>query len=193
MEPDGVFEALLRRRLVFLQGPLEGPRADAAMAQILHLEALDPVRELTVHINCPSADPRVALALYDVMQTVRAPVKTVCLGVAGGGTALVLAGGTPGRRGALPSARITFADPRTTLTGTAGQLDVQARELLRIRRQIHERLAVHTGQPLERIERDAGRDLWVSAEEARAYGLVDEILQPGGEGGQEPDPPRSRS
>jgi ATP-dependent Clp protease protease subunit len=187
---DDVFGALLDRRLVFLQGALVGARADTAMAQILHLEALDPALEVTLHINCPSADPRAALAVYDVIQAVHTPVRTVCLGQAAGGSALVLAGGSMGRRAALPNARITFSEGRTALTGTAAQLDLQARELLRVRRQIHERLAAHTGQPLERIERDAGRDLWLSAEEAQAYGLIDEVL-PVGTAGQDPERPRS--
>lgn len=160
------------------------------MAQILHLEALDPDLEVTLHINCPSADPRAALAVYDVIQAVHTPVRTVCLGQAAGGSALLLAGGSVGRRAALPSARITFSDGRTALTGTAAQLDVQARELLRVRCQIHERLAAHTGQPLDRIERDAGRDFWLSAEDARGYGLIDEVLSVGG-AGQEPERPRS--
>lgn len=187
---EDIFSALLQRRLVFLQGALEGNRADAAIAQILHLQAADPAREVTLHINCPTADLRAALALYDVMQAVRMPVRTLCLGVAAGGAALVLAGGTTGHRAALPSARIGFGEPRTTLAGTAGRVDVQARELLRVRRQVHERLAAHTGQPLERIEQDVARDLWLLAEEARAYGVVDEVLKPGAPD-QEPGRPRS--
>jgi len=161
-------------------------------AQILHLDAADPALEVTLHINCPSADPSAALALYDVMQTVHTPMRTVCLGLAAGGAALVLAGGAIGRRGALPNARITFSDSQRSLTGTAGELDVPGREWMRVHHQIHELLATHTHQPLDRIRHDAQQGLWFSAEKARAYGLVDEVLRPGGSG-QDPDRPRSRS
>jgi ATP-dependent Clp protease protease subunit len=186
MESEDLFDHLLARRLIFLHGPLGGTRADAAIAQMLHLDAVDPGLEITLHLNCPTADPRASVAVYDVMQAVRPPVRTLCLGVAAGGAALVLAGGTPGRRAALPNARITLYDPPRDLTGTLGELDVQTRELLRLRQQIHELLAKHTGQPLERVQRDAERELWLSGSEAQAYGLIDEVLQPGN-ADQDPD------
>jgi ATP-dependent Clp protease protease subunit len=192
MHSDDVFDHLLARRLIFLTGPLDGARADAAAAQLLHLDTVDPGREITLHLNCPAADPRAALAVYDLMQSVRSAVRTLCLGVAVGGAALVLAGGVPGGRAALPNARISLHDPRQKLTGTLGELDVQTRELLRLRQQIHELVAKHTGQPRERVERDAERELWLSAAEARVYGLIDEVLQPGS-ADQDPDRPRRRS
>jgi ATP-dependent Clp protease protease subunit len=148
-------------------------------------------REGTRCARRPSAELRAALAVYDVIRALRAGVRTICLGVAaGGGAALVLAGGADGQRAALPNARMTFCDPRRDLTGTSGELDVQMRELLRLRQQVHELLARHTRQPLERIHRDAEREQWLSAEQARTYGLIDEILQPG-RAGQDPDRPRS--
>ena len=178
MSTDDVFGRLLERRLIFLQGPLDGPPADAAIAQMLHLDTADPGPEITLHLNCPSADPRASLALYNVMQTGRSPVRTVCLGAAVGGAALVLAGGTRGGRAALPNARISLYDPRRDLSGSLSELDVRMRELLRLRQQIHELVARHTGQPLERVQRDAEREVWLSAAEAQAYGLLDEILRP---------------
>lgn len=195
MASGGIFDDLLALRLVFLQGPLDGPRADAAITQILHLDAADSTLEITLHLNCASADLRAALALYDVVQTVGSAVRTICVGVAAGGAALVLAGGKVGTRAALPNARVTLYDARRDLTGsdltrTAGDLDVRMREWRRLRQQVHELLARHAHQPLERIQRDAEREVWLSAAEARAYGLIDDILQPG-RAAQDPDPPRS--
>lgn len=177
---EHVFDRLLEQRIVFLRGPLDGTHADLAVAQLVHLDAADQVREIALYVSCPSADLRAALALYDVMQTVRPAVRTRCLGVAAGGAALVLAGGAPGRREAMPSARVTLYDARRAVSGTLGEIDVRSRELLRLRQQIHELLAHHTGQPLERIQRDAERELWLDASEARAYGLIDAVLPPGG-------------
>lgn len=174
-----IFDHLLERRIVFLSGSLDRTRTDTAIAQLLHLDAVDPDLEITLHVNCPSADLRAALAVYDVMQTVRPAVRTVCFGLAAGAASLVLAGGADGKRTALPNARITLYDPPRDLTGTVGELDVQARELLRLRQQVHELLARHAGQPLERIQRDADRELWLTAAEAQAYGLIDEVLLPG--------------
>jgi len=170
------FDALLRQRIVFLRGPIDGKNADLAMAQLLHLDSHDSTRDIALYINCPSADLRAALALYDLMQNARAPVRTLCLGMAAGGAALLLAGGAQGRREALPNARISLFSPRREVSGTVGEIDVQARELLRLRQQIHELLARHTGQSLERIERDAERERWLSAEEAQAYGIIDEVV-----------------
>ncbi len=176
---DDVFERLLRQRAVFLRGALDGTNADSAIAQMLHLDGQEPPLEITLYVNCPRADLRSALAVYDMIQTVRPAVRTVCLGTAAGGAALVLAGGAEGERTALPNARITLYEPRRELRGTVGELDVQARELLRLRQQVHELLARHTGRPLERIQRDAEQEVWLNAAEAQAYGLIDEILPPG--------------
>jgi len=172
---EEIVERLLERRIVLLAGPLDADRANRAAAQLLHLEALDPAGEISVHINCPGADLPAALALYDVIQAVRPPVRTLCLGTAAGGAALILAGGVRGRRSALPGARVTFDEPRGRVAGTAAEIDARARELLRLRHQVHELLARHTGQPLERIERDAGARRWFSAQEAKDYGFVDEV------------------
>lgn len=173
---DDSFDALLRQRIVFLRGPIDPRTADLAIAQFLHLDGLDSTREVALYINCPSADLRAALALYDVMENTHAPVRTLCLGMAAGGAALLLAGGVQGRREALPNTRISLYSSRREVSGTVAEIDVQARELLRLRQQIHELLARHTGQALERIERDAERERWLSAEEAKAYGIIDEIV-----------------
>ncbi len=135
---DDVFERMLRQRAVFLRDALDGTNADAAIAQMLHLDGQEPALEITLYVNCPRADLRSALAVYDIIQTVRPAVRTVCLGTAAGGAALVLAGGAEGKRAALPNARITLYEPRRELRGTVGELDVQARELLRLRQQVHE-------------------------------------------------------
>jgi ATP-dependent Clp protease protease subunit len=188
---DDSFDALLRQRIIFLRGPLDARTADLAIAQLLHLDTLESTREIALYINCPSADLRAALALYDVMENTRAPVRTLCLGMAAGGGALLLAGGAQGRRGALPNARISLYSARREVSGTVGEIDVQARELLRLRQQVHELLSRHTGQSLERIERDAERERWLSAEEAKAYGIIDEVVAAPKSAGQDEGFPSS--
>lgn len=190
-EAQNSFDALLRQRIVFLRGPIDGRNADLAIAQLLHLDSLDSTRDIALYINCPSADLRAALALYDMMQNAHAPVRTLCLGMATGGAVLLLAGGARGTRAALPNARISLYSPRREVSGTVGEIDVQARELLRLRQQVHELLARHTGQPLERIERDAERERWLSAEEAKDYGIIDEIVTAPKSAGQDEGFPSS--
>lgn len=170
------FDALLQQRIVFLRGAIDTPTADAAIAQLLHLDSVDSTKEIAIYVNCPNADLRAALSLYDMMQHVAAPIRTVCLGTAAGGAALIVAGAPRGRRDALPNARVSLHSSRREVSGSVGEIDVQARELLRLRQQAHELLAKHTGQPLERIERDAERERWLSADEAKAYGIVDRIV-----------------
>lgn len=174
-EPGDVYDALLRRRIVFIRESLDQAAANLVIAQLVHLEHADPSAEITLHINCEHADLQAALSVYDTMQAIPPDMRSLCIGVAGGGAALLLAGGAPGKRGALPAARIALQDPAGQLQGRAGEIDVRLRGLLRLRQQVNELLARHTGQPVERIERDAERGHWLSAEDARAYGLIDTV------------------
>lgn len=175
-QAEDVYDRLLRERVVFVRGPLDENRANLVVAQLLYLDQQDPAQEIKLYINCAEGDLRAAVSIYDAMQLVRPDIRTVCIGVAGGGAAVLLAAGTRGKRGALPSARIMVHQPRGEIRGTVAEIDVRARELLRLRYQVNEILARHTGQPVERIERDADSELWFSAPEARDYGLIDEIV-----------------
>lgn len=171
-----VYDRLLRERVVFVRGPLDDNRANLVVAQLLYLDQQDAAHEIALYINCAEGDLRAAVSIYDAMQLIRPDISTVCIGVAAGGASVLLAAGTRGKRSALPSARIMLHQPRTEIRGTVAEIDVRARELLRLRYQVNEILTRHTGQPLERIERDADGELWLSAQEARDYGIVDEIV-----------------
>lgn len=173
---EAIYERLLRRRVIFVRGPLDESHANLAVAQLLYLDRLDAAEDINLYINCPEGDLRAALSVYDATRFLRSDLRTVCLGLAADGAALLLAAGTTGKRAALRNARIMLRRPRSEIRGTVAEIDVRARELLRLRHQVNEILALHTGQPLERIERDTERELWLSAEEAREYGLIDEIL-----------------
>jgi len=172
---NDIFDRLLEQRIIFIRDLLEAAEANRAVAQLLHLEDRDPAAAIMLQINCTQADLHAVLAIYDTMQIVCPPVSTLCSGTAAGGAALLLAAGAPGRRLALPSARVLLEPPRGRFMGSSREIDVQARGLLRLSRQASVLLARHTGQPLDRIERDIEQRLWLSAEEARTYGLVDRI------------------
>ncbi|HET6947126.1 MAG TPA: ATP-dependent Clp protease proteolytic subunit [bacterium] len=174
-----IFDRLGERRIVFVRDPLDAAEANRIIAEFLHLESRDPAAEITLRITCAHADLRAALAVYDTMQTIRPPVATLCGGAATGGAALLLAAGAIGRRTALPSAQVVLEQPKGKLGGSAREIDLEARGLLRLRAQMNELLAHHTGQPIERIERDTDRGLTLTAEEARAYGLIDGIAGAG--------------
>lgn len=175
-QPDEIFNRLLAQRIVFVREPLDPAAANLVIAQLVHLDHTDPSAEIAIHISCQRTDLQAALSVYDTVRAINPDVRTLCVGVAGGGAALLLAGGAPGKRGALPTARILLQDPTDRLEGRAGEIDVRLRGLLRLRQQVNELLARHTGQPVERIERDAERSAWLNAEEARAYGLIDAVV-----------------
>ena len=170
-----IFDRLRERRIVFVRDPLDAAEANRIIAELLHLESRESSEEITLRITCANADLRAALAVYDTMQSVRALMATLCGGTAAGGAALLLAAGTIGRRTALPSAQVVLEGPKGKLEGSAREIDLKARGLLRLRAQLNELLAHHTAQALERIERDIDRGLTLNAEEARAYGLIDDV------------------
>jgi ATP-dependent Clp protease, protease subunit len=171
------YNKMFEDRIIFLGVQVDDASANDVMAQLLTLEGIDPDRDITIYINSPGGSYTAMTAIYDTMQYVRPDIQTVCLGQAASAAALLLAGGTPGKRLALPNARILIHQP--ALGGTQGQgsdLEIQAREILRMRRELEELLAEHTGQPLEKVTRDIDRDKILTAEEAKEYGLVDVVL-----------------
>jgi ATP-dependent Clp protease protease subunit len=171
------YNKMFEDRIIFLGVQVDDASANDVMAQLITLESMDPDRDITMYINSPGGSYTAMTAIYDTMQYVRPDIQTVCLGQAASAAALLLAGGTRGKRLALPSSRILIHQP--ALSGSQGQgsdLEIVAREILRMRSQLEALLAQHTGQPLEQINRDIDRDKIMTAEEAKEYGLVDVVL-----------------
>ncbi|MGH2820309.1 MAG: ATP-dependent Clp protease proteolytic subunit [Actinomycetota bacterium] len=167
---------LLRRRVILLGSELKDEAASLVAAQLLQLEDEDPASVVHLYINSAGGTTSAAMAVYDTMQALQPDVSTICVGRAASAAAILLASGAPGKRFALPHARIWIQHPASEFHGGLGDLEIRAREAVRERRLVEEVLARHTGQPLERIELDTERDLILSAEEARAYGVVDAVI-----------------
>ncbi|MCF6191562.1 MAG: ATP-dependent Clp endopeptidase proteolytic subunit ClpP [Candidatus Hydrothermae bacterium] len=172
-----IYSRLLRDRIVFLGTPVDDHVANLIVAQLLFLEAEDPGKDIYLYINSPGGSVTAGLAIYDTMQYIKPDVATVCVGMAASMGAILLAGGAPGKRYALPHARVMIHQPWGGVQGQAVDIDIHAREIMRLRQMLNEILSKHTGQPLERIEKDTDRNFFMSAEEAKTYGLVDEVLE----------------
>ncbi|MGX6448686.1 ClpP family protease [Patulibacter sp. S7RM1-6] len=170
------FLRLLDQRALFLSGPIDGAGADRLVAQLLHLDAADPTAEITLYVNSPGGDVYASLEIYDAIRYVHADVRTVCCGIAMSGGSIVLCGGAPGKRAALPNSRILIHQPHGGVQGQSADVEIQAREMLWMRERIEELYVEHTGQPRERVHRDVERDRFMSPEDALAYGLIDEIV-----------------
>jgi ATP-dependent Clp protease protease subunit len=173
-----IYSRLLKERLIFIGGPIEDEMANLIIAQMLYLEYEDPEKEIQLYVNSPGGSATAGLAIYDTMQYLRAPVSTICIGLAASAGAIILAGGTKGRRFALPYSRIMIHQPWGGAQGSVSDISIQTKEFLAIRQILNEILSKHTGQPLERIERDTERNFWMSAAEAKQYGLIDDVIQP---------------
>ncbi len=171
-----VFSRLLKDRIIFLGWPIDDNLASVVVAQLLFLESEDPDKDVFMYINSPGGLVHSGLAIYDTMQYVKCPVSTLCIGQASSMAALLMAAGRPGKRFALPHARFLLHQPLGSFSGQAADVDIQAREILFLKRQITDLLAKHTGQPLEKVARDSDRDFYLSAEEARVYGLIDGVI-----------------
>jgi len=171
-----IFSRLLKDRIIFLGQPIDDAESNLIIAQLLFLEAEDPEKDIYLYINSPGGSVTASLAIYDTMQYVRAGISTICMGQAASGAALLLAAGAKGKRFALPHARIMIHQPYGGTQGQATDIQIQAREILRMREELNRIFARHTGQPLERIEKDSDRDFFMSPEEARTYGLLDEVI-----------------
>lgn len=172
-----IYSRLLKERLIFLVGPIDDNVANLVMAQLLFLEAENPEKDISLYINSPGGVVTAGMAIYDTMQYIKPDVSTICVGQAASMGALLLAAGAAGKRYALPNSRVMIHQPLGGFQGQASDIDIHAREILTLRARLNEILAKHTGQSLETIARDTERDNFKSAADAKAYGLVDEVLE----------------
>ena len=171
-----IFSRLLKDRILFIGTPIDDAYSNLVIAQLLFLEAEDPDKDIHLYINSPGGSVTASLAIYDTMQYVKPAIETICMGQAASGAALLLAAGAKGKRFALPHARIMIHQPYGGTQGQASDIQIQAKEILRMRQELDRILASHTGQPLERVEKDSDRDFFMSPEEAKVYGLIDEVI-----------------
>jgi len=177
-----VFSRLLMDRIIFLGTPINDDVANIVIAQLLFLESDNPERDIHIYINSPGGSVSAGLAIYDTMQFLKSPVNTNCMGLAASMGAFLLAAGRPGKRSALPDSRIMIHQPsQGGGGGTASDIEIQAKEILHLRSEMNKLMAKHTGQPTERIERDTDRDRFMSAVEAKEYGLIDNVISYRGE------------
>ncbi|MEM9117515.1 MAG: ATP-dependent Clp endopeptidase proteolytic subunit ClpP [Cyanobacteria bacterium P01_D01_bin.6] len=172
-----IYSRLLRERIIFLGTPVDDKIADAIVAQLLFLDAEEPEKDVQIYINSPGGSVTAGMAIYDTMQQIRPDVVTICFGLAASMGAFLLCGGAPGKRLSLPSARIMIHQPLGGAQGQAVDIEIQAKEILYHKQRLNELIAHHSGQPLERIEADTERDFYMSAEEAKKYGLIDQVLE----------------
>jgi len=172
-----IYSRLLKDRIIFIGETIDDHLANLVVAQLLFLESEDPEKDVNIYINSPGGVITSGLAIYDTMQYIKCPVATICVGQAASMAAVLLAGGTKGKRVALPSARIMLHQPLGGTQGQATDIQIHAKEILRLKDRLHEILVQHTGQPRDRIERDTDRDFFISAEEAVEYGIVDKVIE----------------
>ncbi|MCH8985152.1 MAG: ATP-dependent Clp protease proteolytic subunit [Acidobacteria bacterium] len=174
-----IYSRLLKDRIIFLGNPIDDTIANLIMAQLLHLEGDDPDKDIMLYINSPGGSTYALMAIYDTMQFVKPDVSTYCMGLAASAAAVLLAGGAKGKRFALPHSRIMLHQPHVQgLGGQATDIEIQAREIVKTREEINSIIVDHTNQPLERVELDTDRDYWLGAQEAKEYGVIDEVLAP---------------
>ncbi|WP_123034521.1 ATP-dependent Clp endopeptidase proteolytic subunit ClpP [Haliea alexandrii] len=171
-----IYSRLLKERVVFVVGPVEDHMANLIVAQLLFLESENPDKDIHLYINSPGGSVTAGLSIYDTMQFIKPDVSTMCIGQAASMGAFLLAGGAAGKRFILPNARTMIHQPSGGAQGQASDIDIQAREILIIRRRLNELMAEHTGQSLETIERDTERDRFMNAEQSKEYGLIDEVV-----------------
>ncbi len=174
-----IFSRLLMDRIVFLGTPIDDTVANIIIAQLLFLQADDPEKDIYLYVNSPGGSVYAGLAIYDTMQYLSTPVNTICMGLAASMGALLLATGTAGKRSALPNSRIMIHQPAAAqgIGGTAADIEIQAKEILYARERLNQILAKHTGQTVERIAEDVDRDRFMSAEEAKEYGIIDQVVE----------------
>jgi ATP-dependent Clp protease protease subunit len=173
-----IYSRLLKERIVFLGTEVTSDLANVITAQLLFLEAEDPEKDISVYINSPGGEAYAGMAIYDTMQFVRPDVRTTCIGMGMSAAAMVLAGGSPGKRFALPNAKIMIHQGSAGFRGAPVDIEIQAREVLSLTRRMAEILARHTGKPVDQVMKDIDRDRFMTPEEARDYGLIDEIIEP---------------
>jgi ATP-dependent Clp protease protease subunit len=172
-----IYSRLLKERIIFLGTPIDDNVANLIMAQLLHLEGDDPDKDISMYINSPGGVMTSLMAIYDTIHFIKPDVATYCMGQAASAAAVLLASGSAGKRYALPHARIMLHQPHIGgLEGQATDIEIHAREIIRVKEEMNQMLASHTGQDLEKIRQDTDRDFWMTAEEAKAYGVVDKVL-----------------
>jgi len=172
-----IYSRLLKDRIIFLGTQIDDATANTIIAQLLFLEATDPDKDIYVYINSPGGSVSSTIAIYDTIQYIRSDVSTICIGMAASGAALILASGTKGKRFALPNSRIMVHQPLGGAQGQVTDIEIQTRELKRIKDTINKILTHHTGQKFEKIEKDTDRDFYMTAQESKEYGLVDEVIK----------------
>jgi ATP-dependent Clp protease, protease subunit len=173
-----IYSRLLKERIVFLGTPIEDQVANLIMAQLLHLESEDPDKDINLYINSPGGDITSLFAIYDTMQFIRCDVSTVVMGQAASAAAVLVAAGARGKRYALPHSRVLIHQPHGGAQGQAVDIEIQAKEILRYRQLLDQILAEHTGQPIEKVKQDTDRDFIMTSEQAKEYGIIDEIFAP---------------
>ena len=173
-----IYSRLLRERILFIGSPIDDNVASLVIAQLLFLESEDPEKDISIYINSPGGLVHSGLAIYDTIQYIRPPVSTLCVGLAASMAAVLLTAGTRGKRFALPHSRVMIHQPMGGIQGQAADIEIHAKEILKTRERLNEILAGHTGQPLENIKRDTDRDFFMSAAEAKDYGIIDEVFLP---------------
>lgn len=171
-----IYSRLLKDRIIFLGAPIDDVFSNLIIAQLLFLEAEDPEKDINLYINSPGGSVTAGMGIYDTMQYVKPPITTICLGQAASMGALLLTAGTKGKRYALPNARVMIHQPMGGFQGQATEIDIHAREILKIRERLNQIMAEHTGQTLEKISQDTERDYFMSGTEAKDYGLIDEVI-----------------
>lgn len=171
-----IYSRLLQERIIFLGNEIEDNIANVVMAQMLHLDAEDPEKDIQLYINSPGGAITSALAIYDTMQFIKSPVSSICIGQAASAAAVLLLAGEKGKRFALPNSRVLLHQPSGGVQGTSMDVEIQTREMVRLRKVLNEIIAKHTGQDIKKIAKDTERDFILSAEKAKEYGIVDEVI-----------------
>ena len=172
-----IYSRLLKERIIFLAGQIDDNVANLVIAQMLFLQFEDPKKEITLYINSPGGSVNAALAIYDTMQFVKPDIKTVCVGIAASAAAIILCSGTKGKRYVLPNSEVLIHQVMGEAGGQATEIEISARHILKIKERLNKLLAKHTGKSITQIEKDSDRDFWFTAEEAKTYGLVDDIIK----------------
>jgi len=171
-----IYSRLLKERIIFLGTPIDDEIANLVVAELLHLESDDPDKDISIYVNSPGGSVYAGLTIYDAMQFVKPDIQTTCVGVAMSMGALLLAGGTTGKRAALPNAKVLIHQLSAGFEGQATDIEIQAREIISVKRRLEEILAEHSGQPIERVSKDLERDYFMTPDEAREYGIIDRVI-----------------
>jgi len=172
-----IYSRLLKERIIFLTGPINDTVANLVIAQMLFLASKDPKKDIQLYINTPGGSVTSGLAVYDTMQYVGCPVATICFGLAGSMGAVLLASGAKGKRFALPNTEVLLHQVAGGATGKAAEIEITARQIMKIKDRLNKILSQHTGQPLKKVEKDTERDFYLSAEDAKEYGIIDEVIK----------------